>query len=286
MQEEEDVLAQVEENPELSIRRLSAATGISRRSVSNILHIQQLYPYHFTPVQNLLPVDLPARLNFCQWLRTQQTNDPTFFSRILFTDEASFNRHGVFNWRNSHTWAEENPHLSLSNHFQHQFSINVWCGIVGDYVLGPYELPPRLNGPLYLHFLENVLYTLLDDVPLNVRRNMWFMQDGAPAHYSLDVRNHLDQRFPRRWIGRGSAFPWPSRSPDLNPLDFFLWGCMKDIVYKHTVNTREELWLRIQEAGNEIKNDPDTLFRVRQNLSKRCRKCIEVNGGHIENLLH
>ncbi|EFN85682.1 hypothetical protein EAI_02991, partial [Harpegnathos saltator] len=25
---------------------------------------------------------------------------------------------------------------------------------------------------------------------------------------------------------------WPPRSPDMNPLDFFFWGYLKDCIYK------------------------------------------------------
>jgi hypothetical protein len=31
-------------------------------------------------------------------------------------------------------------------------------------------------------------------------------------------------------IGTGGPVAWPIRTPDLNPLDFFLWGCMKSRV--------------------------------------------------------
>ena len=37
---------------------------------------------------------------------------------------------------------------------------------------------------LYEVFLKQVLPELLDDVPLCIRRQMWFQQDGAPAHTS------------------------------------------------------------------------------------------------------
>ena len=57
------------------------------------------------------------------------------------------------------------------------------------------------------------------------------MQDGAPPHFPVDVRNHLNERFPHRWIGRDSEFSWPPRSPDMNPLDYYVWGNMKDFVY-------------------------------------------------------
>ncbi|KAJ4439475.1 hypothetical protein ANN_07599 [Periplaneta americana] len=46
----------------------------------------------------------------------------------------------------------------------------------------------------------------------------------SSPHYANHVRALLDDTFPDRWIGRGGPTPWPSRSPDMTPLDFFLWG--------------------------------------------------------------
>jgi hypothetical protein len=37
--------------------------------------------------------------------------------------------------------------------------------------------------------------------------------------------------YEERWIGRGGSMVWPTQSPNLNPLDLFLWGCMKLRVY-------------------------------------------------------
>ena len=58
-----------------------------------------------------------------------------------------------------------------------------------------------------------------------------FHQDGAPPHYLREVREYLNTRFPGRWIGRAAPLAWPPRSPDLTPLDFFLWGFVKDRVF-------------------------------------------------------
>ena len=33
----------------------------------------------------------------------------------------------------------------------------------------------------------------------------------------------LDATFPNRWIGGDGPTPWPPRSPDISPLDLFLW---------------------------------------------------------------
>jgi hypothetical protein len=105
----------------------------------------------------------------------------------------------------------------------------VWAGIIGNCVVGPYLLSDRLNGPAYCVFLQEVLPVLLEDVPLAVRRDMWFQHDWAPAHFSAQTQQHLNTLFPDRWLGRGSPVSWPARSPDLNTLDVFLWGHMKEI---------------------------------------------------------
>ncbi|GFX03894.1 uncharacterized protein TNCV_4677991 [Trichonephila clavipes] len=120
-------------------------------------------------------------------------------------DEASFSREGIFNTHNSHSWAAANPHVTRTRAAQDRFLVNVWADILGDHLIGPYIQPGHLTGPRYLIFLEQVLPKLLDraHVTAATRTSMWFQQDGAPAHFSISVRNHLDAVCGERWIGRG-----------------------------------------------------------------------------------
>ena len=62
-----------------------------------------------------------------------------------------------------------------------------------------------------------------------------FMQGGAPPHFSCFMTDVLNERFPDAWIGRGGPIPWPPPSPDLSPLDFFLWGYFKNLVYAEKI---------------------------------------------------
>jgi hypothetical protein len=39
---------------------------------------------------------------------------------------------------------------------------------------------------------------------------------------------------------------WPSPSPDLTPCDFYLWGNLKDYLYRMNPHTQEELQENIQ----------------------------------------
>lgn len=48
-------------------------------------------------------------------------------------------------------------------------------------------------------FLQKGLQGLLENIPLLVRRNMWFLHDGCSAHLSHPVRDHT---FPQRWLGQ------------------------------------------------------------------------------------
>ena len=133
-----------------------------------------------------------------------------------------------------HVWADENQCAQVVQSHQHRFSINVWAGIIVDHIIAPYLLPNRLTGEIYLTFLRDMFPNLLDAVPLQIRQVMWLKHDGAPAHFDRNVRDHLNVTYPNPWIDRGGPEPWPARSPNPKPLDYFLWGRMKALGYMHT----------------------------------------------------
>lgn len=283
---EEQILNRIDENPDLSTRQIARDLDVCYVTIWRVLHENSLYPYHVQRVQGLLPQDFPRRLQFSRWILDKCERNRNFLSRILFTDEAQFSRDGVVNFHNVHVWAVENPHDIRQYRHQVQFSLNVWAGIVGDEIIGPYFFPRILNGDTYLDFLENNLRDLLDPVPLIFRQRLWFMHDGAPPHFRLTVRNHLNLAFPNRWIGRGGPIPWPPRSPDCNPLDFFFWGYLKSLVYDvGPVPSIEVLRQRIIDGFEEIRNTPGVLERVRQNMRRRMEGCITARGGHFQHLI-
>lgn len=146
--------------------------------------------------------------------------------------------------------------------------------------MGPVILPDVLNGPAYVDFLDNDLRELLDDLPLQTRGRMFFQQDGAPPHWSREARNWIGQQFNGRWIGRGGPVAWPPRSPDLTPLDFFLWGHMKQYVYRTPPQSLEDLTMKLH-AATAIVTD-DMLERIPGEIIRRAQLCLDNNGGHFE----
>jgi hypothetical protein len=73
---------------------------------------------------------------------------------ILFTNEAYFTHDGVNNTRNSHLWDHDNPHGTVDNNYQHSFSVNMWCGVIGDQLIGPKNFPAFLTGDIYTTILQ------------------------------------------------------------------------------------------------------------------------------------
>jgi hypothetical protein len=73
---------------------------------------------------------------------------------------------------------------------------------VRDCLVGLHVLPHQLTGKHYRDLPLYDLPKLLEDVPLAVRARMWYMHDGAPAHFSRAVRDVLNNNYHGRWIVR------------------------------------------------------------------------------------
>jgi hypothetical protein len=78
---------------------------------------------------------------------------------------------------------------------------------------------------------------------------------------------------------------WPPISPDLTPLDFYLWGHLKTVVYATTVNDAVDLWEHVQNACQVIRDDNLVFERIRQSCVRHAQACVQNGGGHVEHLL-
>ena len=111
------------------------------------------------------------------------------------------------------------------------------------------------------------------------------MQDGATAHTALASKQWLNDKFAERVISLKTDFVWAPYSPDLNPLDFFLWGYLKDCVYRDTPHSIEELKNAIILHTRRVNEDVDLCRRITDNFQRRIAACRMRNGNHVEQLL-
>ena len=104
-----------------------------------------------------------------------------------------------------------------------------------------------------------------------------FQQDGAPAHRAWgETVAFLTNETPDFII----PTLWPPNSPDLNPVDYKIWGCMQEMVYKTKVRDVEDLHKRIMQAWNEL--DQQTIDSSVHQWHKRLRACVEAKDRQFE----
>lgn len=243
-----------------------------------------MYPYKAQIVQKLVDGDKEQRILFCRWALDRICDDPDFFRFVLYTDEAGFTNRGVLlNKQNMRYWAEENPHWVVERTMQSTFRFNVWAGVVDDTIIGPHFFDGNLDESTYCNFLETILPEMLENVPSDVRQRMWWQQDAHPAHTAHTVRAILNEHFPERWLGKFGTVNFPPRSPDLTIMDFFVWGTVKDKVYREAPTTAEDMRVSITAAFQSI--TADMLRRARDSFRRRCQLCIEREGSHVEQFL-
>ena len=159
--------------------------------------------------------------------------------------------------------------------------VTAWAGLCSSGLIGPFFFDNTVTAESYLKMLNEKLWPIVskrDDCA-----DLYFQQDGANAHYTVSVRKWLDEHFPDRWIDRRSFVEWPARSPDLTPLNFFLWGVLKNQVFSDKPKTLNDLKENIINALKDI--SPEMCKKVTESIIKRCHHCIASNGLHFEHLL-
>ena len=152
---------------------------------------------------------------------------------------------------------------TLLQHVRDSPIVNVWCALMHNKIIGPFffnESPTTAT--VYLDMLEGYVTPQLQEF------QPWilFQQDGAPPHWGLIVRTFLDEIFPDRWIGRDSPTQWPPRSPDITPLDYFLWGHVKGQVFSLPVPDVHTLKVRIRHAVETVTEEMLQTHRERLNI--------------------
>jgi hypothetical protein len=114
---------------------------------------------------------------------------------------------------------------------------------------------------------------------------MWFLHDAAaPAYFSRIVRDVINSTYHKRWIGRRESIMRLPRSPDWNPLDFYLWG-QKALAYLAPAHKVETLHQHIVNTCQTIRNYPGIFEQVWQLMIRCAQACIEPHRGYFEQFL-
>ncbi|GFV10717.1 uncharacterized protein TNCV_1755561 [Trichonephila clavipes] len=119
--------------------------------------------------------------------------------------------------------------------------------------------------PATIRYLDH--WTTAATSPRTTTNELWFQQDGATCHTARATIDLLKDTFGDRLISRFGPVNWPPRPCDLTPLDYFLWGYVKSLVYADKPQTLDHLEDNIRGVIADIR--PQMLEKVIENWTSR-----------------
>ena len=152
----------------------------------------------------------------------------------------------------------------------------LWC---------PWQCPNVARRRWYLsnstyhcnHVLE--ANSLLRDIRRLSGNHFIFQQDGAPAHRSRQTVAFLNMKVPE-FIEPNN---WPPNSPDLNPVDYSIWGALQQLVYRQKIRDLDHLKEVLTSCWEQISQD--LIDKAIDQWLRRISLVIRARGGHIEHRL-
>jgi len=155
-------------------------------------------------------------------------------------------------------------------------------GIVGPcFFENDNEETVTVNSERYVTMLEGFVEPQLRRLGIDPTV-LHFQQDGATAHTARNSMAVVREMF-GTVISRFGDIVWPARSPDLTVPVFFLWGFLKDLMFRRRIITIQELKQTTVDEVAAI--DVDLRKRVYDNFQTRLLQCIDVNGGHMPDVI-
>ena len=106
-----------------------------------------------------------------------------------------------------------------------------------------------------------------------------FQQNNAPSHCAKDTIKVLQQETPD-FI---SPDLWPPDSPDLNLVDYKVWGVMQQKVHECRMNSVNELKLCLIDVWNSLQQN--VIDAAINEWRKQLRACVHADGQYFEHLL-
>ncbi|GFW48502.1 DUF4817 domain-containing protein [Trichonephila clavipes] len=164
---------------------------------------------------------------------------------------------------------EANPQVYVETSL-HPEKLTVWCALWAGGIIGPYFFKNdeghnvTVNGDRYRAMITNFFIPELNNHDV---QELWFQQDGATCHTARATTDLSKDTFGDHLISRFGPVNWPPRSCDLTPLDYFLWGYVKSLVYAEKPQTLDHLEDNIRRVIADIR--PQMLEKVIENWTSR-----------------
>ena len=127
--------------------------------------------------------------------------------------------------------------------------------------------------------LNEFLFTKIEEEDID---NILFQQDRAKCHTVEATIDILRPVFEHCIISRRADVVWPPRSCVLTPLNYYLWGAIKDKCYADKPKKIDTLKDNISEAIDEIQLH---IIDVLKNWTDRVDYCMASRGSHLNAII-
>lgn len=194
-----------------------------------------------------------------EWAKNHENYD---WSNVIFSDECSF-----FLGERIYGWAKKEERITQES-LSHNPKIQVWGSMYVGGILSYEIFEGTMTGTKYLQMLKENLVPIAE---AELGEDWVFQQDNAGAHTEKNVKKFLQNEVPE-------CLAWPSRSPDINPMEN-IWGRVKQNVYSHNPANIEELQNYIEQ---EMDNIPENYCQnLISSMDNRVKMLIEKEGDVI-----
>jgi hypothetical protein len=274
------VRERIRRHPQRSARRMACQLGISdgllRRIIKEDLGLK---PYKKRKVHGLTDAQKEKRLvRSKQLLERHGSSD---LEQLVFSDEKLFSVQEKLNSQNTCIYSlsiEDIPeHLRTVQRFQSEDKVMVWCAVSkkGKFPLVFVESGVKINAQYYI---ANILDPILKEHSKVIysEQHWTFQQDSAPAHKAKITQAWCRNNCPN-FI---SSTDWPPSSPDLNPLDYSIWGILEARV--NAIRHRSIDSLKASLIREWDKLSIDTVRAAIDIWPNRLKNVIKQHGGRFE----
>lgn len=268
-----------------SLRKIARQIGISVFSVHSIVHKDiRLKCLKKKRAQQLTDANMLTRLVRSKQLLREYPQSKVHF--IWFTDEKLFTVEAPNNAQNDRLYVtigakkKQVPAARLlrtRSTFSKSLMVSVGVSSLGATELIFVEPGVKINGAYYRDVLLS--QNLLPAIREKSGDYFIFQQDSAPAHRANETVAMLKRETPA-FI---SPILWPPNSPDLNPVDYKIWGVLQERVYRVKIHDVDHLKRRLVEEWAQF--DQIIIDDAIKQWRYRLRACVRAEGGHFEHMI-
>jgi transposase len=211
------------------------------------------------------PLTEEEKLDRLEWCTEWATFE--HFDEVVFTDETGY-------WLNDNRgkgWFPKGRRFDPIE-VESTEKLNIWAGISMAGKVGIHVFDENFRGPIYEDILRDVLVPSARELYPD---GCYLQRDNLSVHRSARATTYLGSREAN--VIR-ETIPWPSYSPDLNPVEN-LWAVLKNNIRKRQPRTLEELRNMIYEEWDDLSED--YVQSLCSSIYDRIDMCIENEGNRI-----